>query len=320
MGRRARQCVSAMLIATAVFGVALPLHYVQASAPESVVINELAWAGTTANANAEWIELYNGSAASISLANWTLSAADGTPSITLSGTIAAGGYFVLERTADTSIADVAAGQIYTGALSNTGEQLTLRNASGTAMDTANADGGGWPAGSATGFYSMERINPFAEDADSNWVANNGTTRNGTDSGGNSVNGTPGAANSGLQLPTSTPTATSTPTQTATQTQTASATPTQTATQTQTASATATQTATQTRTPTATASHTATQTQTPSATSAATPTFTPTATATQTATRTPTSTLTPTATATAVPALTVVINELAWAGTAASLND
>ena len=105
MGRRARQCVSAMLIATAVFGVALPLHYVQASAPESVVINELAWAGTTANANAEWIELYNGSAASISLANWTLSAADGTPSITLSGTIAAG------------------------------EQLTLRNASGTAMDT-----------------------------------------------------------------------------------------------------------------------------------------------------------------------------------------
>ena len=292
MGRRARQCLSAMLIATAVFGVALPLHYVQASAPESVVINELAWAGTTANANAEWIELYNGSAASISLANWTLSAADGTPSITLSGTIAAGGYFVLERTADTSIADVAAGQIYTGALSNTGEQLTLRNASGTAMDTANADGGGWPAGSATGYFSMERINPFAEDADSNWVANNGTTRNGTDSGGNSVNGTPGAANSGLQLPTSTPTATSTPTQTATQTQTASATATQ----------------------------TATQTQTPSATSAATPTFTPTATASQTATRTPTSTLTPTATATAVPALTVVINELAWAGTAASLND
>ena len=292
MGRQARQCLRAVLIATVVFRVALPLHYVQASAPESVVINELAWAGTTANANAEWIELYNGSAASISLASWTLSAADGTPSITLSGTIAAGGYFVLERTADTSIADITAGQVYTGALSNTGEQLTLRNAAGTVMDTANGDGGGWPAGSATGFFSMERINPLAEDADSNWVANNGTTRNGTDSGGNSVNGTPGAANSGLQLPTSTPTAT----------------------------ATATQTATQTQTPSATASQTATQTQTPSATSAATATFTPTATPSQTATHTPTSTLTPTATATAVPALSVVINELAWAGTAASLND
>ncbi|GBL19425.1 hypothetical protein EMGBS3_11310, partial [Anaerolineaceae bacterium] len=49
------------------------------------------------------------------------------------------------------------------------------------MDTANGDGGGWPAGSATGFFSMERINPLAEDTDSNWVANNGTTRNGTDS-------------------------------------------------------------------------------------------------------------------------------------------
>ncbi len=30
-----------------------------ASVPESAVINELAWAGTTAKANAEWIELYN---------------------------------------------------------------------------------------------------------------------------------------------------------------------------------------------------------------------------------------------------------------------
>ena len=77
MKRRARQCLRAVLVATVVFCVALPLHYVQASVPESVVINELAWAGTTANANAEWIELYNGSAASISLDNWTISAADG---------------------------------------------------------------------------------------------------------------------------------------------------------------------------------------------------------------------------------------------------
>ncbi len=51
MKRRARQCLRAVLIATVVFCVALPLHYVQASVPESVVINELAWAGTTANAN-----------------------------------------------------------------------------------------------------------------------------------------------------------------------------------------------------------------------------------------------------------------------------
>ena len=83
------------------------------------------------------------------------------------------------------------------------------------MDTANAAGGGWPAGSATGFYSMERINPFAEAADSNWVANNGTTRNGTDANGTALNGTAGAANSGLSLPTSTPTASNTPTQTLT---------------------------------------------------------------------------------------------------------
>ena len=93
-----------------------------------VVINEIAWAGTQANANAEWIELYNSTSADIDLSGWTLTATDGTPNIALSGTISAGAYFLLERSADTAISDIPADLIYTGALANTGETLQLRDA------------------------------------------------------------------------------------------------------------------------------------------------------------------------------------------------
>ena len=58
----------------------------------------------------------------IDLTGWTINAVDGTPSIALSGTITAGGYYLLERTDDTTISDITADLIYTGALSNTVEE------------------------------------------------------------------------------------------------------------------------------------------------------------------------------------------------------
>src|SRR5512138_1594589 len=48
-----------------------------------VVINEVAWAGTAASTNDEWIELYNTTATAIDLTNWTLNAKDGSPAITI---------------------------------------------------------------------------------------------------------------------------------------------------------------------------------------------------------------------------------------------
>jgi hypothetical protein len=84
----------------------------------NVAINEIAWMGRLADANDEWIELHNNTGAPINLSGWTLIAADGTPNITLTGTIPAGGYFILERTDDNSVPGVAADLIYTGALGN----------------------------------------------------------------------------------------------------------------------------------------------------------------------------------------------------------
>ncbi len=170
-------------------------------APGDVIISEVAWGGTAASSADEWIELHNTTNAPITLTNWTLNAADGEPAITLNGTIPALGFFLLERTDDTTVSDIPADQIYTGALGNTGEALTLRDAADQIVDTANGDGGGWPAGSGSPSYrSMERSVPDAPDDDANWVANNGLTRNGLDANGAPLNGTPKAANSPWPLP------------------------------------------------------------------------------------------------------------------------
>ena len=100
----------------------------------AVVINEIAWMGTTVSANAEWIELANTDSATVDLTGWHLIAASGSPSITLAGSIAPNGYFLLERTSDATVPGVPADQIYTGALTNSGTTLTLTDVSGNTID------------------------------------------------------------------------------------------------------------------------------------------------------------------------------------------
>ena len=113
----------------------LPLH-------AEVVINEVAWMGTEASANAEWMELWNSGQTSIDLTGWKLEASNGSPSITLTGSIAAQGFFLLERSSDASVPSRTADQIYTGALSNSGATLVLTDAGGTLVDQV-AGGTNW---------------------------------------------------------------------------------------------------------------------------------------------------------------------------------
>ncbi len=174
-------------------GAGVPLR---PAAPGDIVISEVAWGGTAASTSDEWIELYNTTAGAIDLTGWTLQAQDGTPAIPLVGTIPAYGYFLLERSDDNTISDIPADQIYTGALDNTGEVLELRDAGGVPVDTANGDGGPWPAGSGSPDYlSMERIDPWGGDSDANWAGNDTLVRNGRDANGAPINGTPKLRNS-----------------------------------------------------------------------------------------------------------------------------
>lgn len=167
----------------------------------SVIINEVAWSGTAASSNDEWIELRNPTSSPINITGWQLYGDDntfgkvGTPYITLSGTIPAGGYFLLER--DQLATDVNADQVYSsGDLLNTGERLYLKDKSGTTIDTANLDGGSWPAGTATStstsvpsYASMERVGTTAQ-----WVTYGGSVPLAHDRNGNPIKGTPGRAN------------------------------------------------------------------------------------------------------------------------------
>jgi hypothetical protein len=138
-----------------------------AQTPElHVVLNEIAWMGTLTDANDEWIELHNTTGAPINLTGWKLAAADGTPNITLSGTIPAGGYFLMERTDDSSVPNVTADLIYTGALGNAGEILSLRDASAALQDSVDA----WYAGNNATKATMQRVDPgVAGTVSTNWT-------------------------------------------------------------------------------------------------------------------------------------------------------
>lgn len=125
----------------------------------NVVINEIAWMGTTNSANNEWIELYNNTSSPIVLDEWALKADDGTPEIKLSGIIPANSFYLLERTDDNTIPEITADSIYKGALGNNGENLKLYNGSENIIDKVNCSAG-WFAGDNSTKQTMERKNPL----------------------------------------------------------------------------------------------------------------------------------------------------------------
>lgn len=129
-----------------------------------VVINEIAWMGSTADTADEWIELYNNRNTRIDLTGWRLYAADGSPSIDLSGSIGGQGFYLLERGDDGSVPEVGANLVYTGALGNTGEVLYLADANGNLVDTVNA----WYAGDVASKATMERSRSTAGIDAANW--------------------------------------------------------------------------------------------------------------------------------------------------------
>lgn len=167
------------------------------------MINELAWAGTLASPNDEWIELYNPGPEGVELSDWTLKSSGSEPRIDvqLEGIIPAYGFFLLERSDDTAIADITADAIYTGAMINGGDTLYLIDPYGNIIDSANQGGGDWPAGDANTRASMERRG--GTDLPGNWASFSGHGGNGVDAHGNPIRGTPRRPNS-MFAPTPTP--------------------------------------------------------------------------------------------------------------------
>ena len=131
----------------------------------SVIINEVTWMGTEISFSDEWIELRNTTGADIDLTGWTLNAQDGTPSVNLSGTILANGYFLLERTDDNSVPGILADQIYSGGLGNNpnGEFLELKNNENNLIDSVDGSSG-WLAGNNTTKQTMSLCSDVWQDS------------------------------------------------------------------------------------------------------------------------------------------------------------
>ncbi|WP_078408918.1 phospholipase D-like domain-containing protein [Priestia abyssalis] len=166
--RNQRKVLSA-LCSIAIAGVSLLSPGFQqettAASVKDVVVNEVAWMGTSASYSDEWIELYNNTNTAINMTGWTLKAQDGSPSIQLSGSIPANGYFLLEKTDDQTISDVTADQIYSGTLGNEAESLQIYDENNNLIDSVDS----WHAGDNTTKGTMERIDSSIDgNSPTNW--------------------------------------------------------------------------------------------------------------------------------------------------------
>jgi len=138
-----------------------------------VVINEVAWGGTPADRTDEWIELANTMDRETSLEGWRLVSSDGSPDVLLSGTIPPFGFTILGRGDRALPGSARPDLVYHGALSDAGETLWLVDSEGRVVDSANQEGGSWPAGTSEWGVppcaTMERIDPSAPDRRTNWA-------------------------------------------------------------------------------------------------------------------------------------------------------
>jgi VCBS repeat-containing protein len=176
--------------------------------PGPVVIHEIAWAGTSASAEDQWIELRNLSDSPVNLEGWILRWRKKNPKtpeeliwreIRLQGTIEPYGFFLLERGHDDVVKNIHADLIYPTVFragdkdlpllfSAEGDVVELLNEKGELVDTANADPQrleGWAAGNTLP-ASMERKSPFLPDLDENWHTNLGIVSFGKDRKGNDL--------------------------------------------------------------------------------------------------------------------------------------
>lgn len=186
--------------------VAVALMSVAALGAPTVVINEIAWGGTAAGSQDEWIELRNCTGAPIELAGWVLVIGEARVPLAVveqdtievrRSTIGANGFLLLERTDDTTVSDVEADIVYKGSLSNVGVDIVLLDPLGNTVDSVACAAVGWPAGCASEgdlpFGTMERVDPI--EMGGAWRTNDGLIRCGLDAGGAPLAGTPRAANS-----------------------------------------------------------------------------------------------------------------------------
>jgi len=175
---------------------------------QEVVINEIAWAGTSADyPNDEWLELYNNTDQDIELFgidqtdSWKIYVGErqiGLQKKLNNPIIPAHGYYLLERSQDETVREVSADYVYSLAygFNNGGAKLQLIKPDGTISDEVDCSDG-WFAGDNVKYRTMERINPTVSGSDpANWQSNKGPRLFPRTYNGGQVYGSPKSANVG----------------------------------------------------------------------------------------------------------------------------
>lgn len=157
-----------------------------------IIINEVAWMGSSISSSDEWIEIKNISDNSVNLEGWQILDKGKQIKIYFDDkyVVSSAGILLLERTDDNSVPFVMADYIYSGALSDTNESLMIFDKNCILQDEVAADPT-WPAGDKISKKTMER------DKALNWHDYSGIGRNGimgTPKMENSEPGTPGIEN------------------------------------------------------------------------------------------------------------------------------
>ncbi len=168
-----------------------------------VLITALAFHGYEGNAD-EAVQLTNVSNSPVTLdGRWLLEDANGNRWRFITHTLPPGGRMWIANSAPAFARQFGFSPTltYTGLIfANNGGAVSLGWESPEMRDTANGDGGGWPAGTASPSYcAMERIDASAPDADVNWATAT-LTNAATNRDGQPVCGTPRAPNSAAITP------------------------------------------------------------------------------------------------------------------------
>ena len=124
---------------------------------ESVIINEIAWMGTIESSSNEWIELKNISNNEINLNGWQIINKEEKIKIIIGQdyNLKPKEFFLLERTDDSSVKEIEADIIYTGAIKNSEETLYLFDNNCILQDKVTASPN-WAVGDNTSKRTMER--------------------------------------------------------------------------------------------------------------------------------------------------------------------
>ncbi len=164
----------------------------------SIVINEIAWAGTENNPGDEWIELYNNEDYKIDLTNMQLEVVDSDITIDLQGSISAKSYYLIESSQEATSATADLIADFGNGLIDFGDTVRISSGSQVVDEVTPNNSGRWRYGgsdSGASTHTMERFLPEgSSNDDTNWYISSHYLVQYTNRDGDDLYGTPGSRN------------------------------------------------------------------------------------------------------------------------------